>query len=76
MSVINIYHKWVKETLADKITHIIENIRLIPNNTKRIPPFEAHFGRPANTQLTKTLKNLNTKKSHVQENKILLFRQE
>ena len=47
--------------MADKITHIIKNIRLIANNTKRIPPFEAHFCRHANTQLTKTLKNPNTK---------------
>ena len=62
LSAINIDPKWDKETLADKITHIIENIRLIPNTTTRITPFEAHFGRTANTQLTNILKKPNHKK--------------
>ena len=75
---INIDPKWDKETLADKITHIIENIRLIPNTTTRITPFEAHFGRTANTQLTNILKkpdhkNLSyneIKKFHLDEKKL------
>ena len=53
LSVINVDPKRDKETLADKITHIIENIRLIPNKTTRITPFEAHFGRTANNTHTK-----------------------
>ena len=61
LSAINIDPKWDKETLTDKITHIIENIRLIPNTTTRITPFEAHFGRTANTQLTNILKKPNHK---------------
>ena len=61
LSVINVDPKWDKETLAEKITHIIENIRLIPNKATRITPFEAHFGRTANTQLTNILKNPNHK---------------
>ena len=46
----NIDTNWSKETLANKISAIIENIKLIPNTTTKITPFEAHFGRKANTQ--------------------------
>ena len=64
LSVLNIDPVCEKETLGDKIAYIIENIKLIPNTTTRITPFEAHFGRPPNTQLTNILtkpssKNLN-----------------
>ena len=61
LSVINVDPKWDKETLADKITHNIEYIRQIPDKTTRITPFEAHFGRTANPQLTNILKNPNHK---------------
>ena len=71
LSAIIIDPKWDKETLADKITHIIENIRLIPNTTTRITPFEAHFGRTANTQLTNILKKPNRK--NLSYNKIKNF---
>ena len=64
LSAINIDPKWDKETLVDKINNIIENIRLIPNTTTRITPFEAHFGRTANTQLTNILKNPVSKTCH------------
>ena len=67
LSAINIDPKWDKETLADKITNIIENIRLIPNTTTRITPFEAHFGRTANTQLTNILKSQTTKTYHTKK---------
>ena len=60
----NIDPKWDKETLADKINNIIENITLNPNTTTRITPFEAHFGRTANTQLTNILKNPISKTCH------------
>ena len=38
-------NKWSKESLANKISAIIENIKLIPNTTTKITPFEAHFNR-------------------------------
>ena len=76
LSAINIDPKWDKETLADKITHIIENIRLIPNTTTRITPFEAHFGRTANTQLTNILKKPNHKNLSYNKKKEFPFRQE
>ena len=63
LSVKNTDPKWAKETQADKVTHIIENIKLIPKTTNRVTPFEAQFGRPANTQLKNILKNSNEKNS-------------
>ena len=61
LSVLNIDPIWEKETLGDKLAHIIENIKLIPNTTTRITPFEAHFGRLPNTQLTNILTKRNSK---------------
>ena len=61
LSVLNVDPIWEKETLGDKIAHIIENIKLIPNTITRITPFEAHFGRPPNKQLTKVLTKPNSK---------------
>ena len=50
LAAINVDNNWSKETLANKISAIIENIKLIPNTTTKITPFEAHFGRKPNTQ--------------------------
>ena len=50
LAAINADNNWSKETLANKISAIIENIKLIPNTTTKITPFEAHFGRKPNTQ--------------------------
>ena len=38
--------------LAQIVTQIIQSIRLIPNFVTKIKPFEAHFGRPPNTELS------------------------
>ena len=52
---------WDNTTIAEKITEIIESIRLIPNRIPQIPPFQAHFGRPKNTELSNILTTPNTK---------------
>ena len=53
--------------LAAIVAKIIESIRLIPSATTKIKPFEAHFGRPPNTELS----NIITKPS----NKDLSYKQ-
>ena len=55
------------ETLSARIASVIEKIRLIPNKTAKVNPFEAHFGRKPNTELSNMLtkpsiKNLSYKK--------------
>ena len=47
-----------KETFATSIAikQIISDLRLTKQKTTKITPFEAHFGRPANTPL----KNIST----------------
>ena len=67
LAVIDIDPMWSSETLSARIASIIENIRLIPNKTTKITPFEAHFGRKPNTELSNMLtkpsiKNLSYKK--------------
>ena len=52
LSVLNTDPKWSKIKLADKIAEIIQEIKIIPNTTTRIPPFTAHFGRKHNTPLS------------------------
>ena len=52
LSVLNNDPKWSKITLADKITEKIQEIKLIPNTTKKIAPFTAHFGRKPNTPIS------------------------
>ena len=57
---------WSSSDLATIVAKIIESIRLIPNTTTKIKPFEAHFGRTPNTDffniITKTSrKNLSYK---------------
>ena len=43
---------WSNADLALIVTKIIQSIRLIPNFVTKIKPFEAHFGRPPNTELS------------------------
>ena len=44
-----------EKTLAEQLAQLIENIKLVPNTTTRITPFETHCGRKPNTKLTNTL---------------------
>ena len=43
---------WSNADLAQIVTKIIQSIRLVPNSVTKIKPFEAHFGRPPNTELS------------------------
>ena len=61
LAAINVDNNRSKETLANKISAIIENIKLIPNTTKKITPFEAHFGRKPNTQTSNIVTHPNKK---------------
>ena len=56
----NIDPIWDNTTIAEKIPEIFESIRLIPNRVTKIPPSEAHFGRPKNTELSNLLTNTNS----------------
>ena len=60
-AVLDIDPNWNMETLSTRLASIIENIRLIPNKTTRTTPFEAHFGRKLNIELS----NIVTKPSLV-----------
>ena len=62
---------WSFSDLATIVAKINESIRLIPNTTTKIKPFEAHFGRPPNTELS----NIITKQSskNLSYNKIQKF---
>ena len=55
LAVLEIDPMWSSETLSASIASIIENIRLIPNKTTKVTPFEAHFGRKPNTELSNML---------------------
>ena len=55
LAVLDIDPNWSSETLSSRLANIIENIRLIPNRTTKITPFEAHFGRNSNTALSNML---------------------
>ena len=52
---------WSSADLATIVAKIIESIKLIPNATTKIKPFEAHFGRPPNTELSNILTNPSNK---------------
>ena len=52
LAVLDIDPKWTQTTLSEGVANIIENIRLIPNATTKISPFEAHFGRKPNTEIS------------------------
>ena len=60
LAVLDIDPKWTQTTLSERLAKIIENIRLIPNATNKISPFEAHLGRKPNTEIS----NIDTKPSH------------
>ena len=61
LATMNIDLIWDNTTIAEKITEIMESIRLIPNRITKIPPFQAHFGRPKNTELSNILTTPRTK---------------
>ena len=61
LAAINVDTNWSKETLASKISTLIENKELMPSRTTKITPFEAHFGRKPNTQTSKIVINPNKK---------------
>ena len=44
LAVLDIDPNWSNTTLTNRLANIIQNIRLIPNTTTKISPFEAHFG--------------------------------
>ena len=60
LAVIDIDPNWSNTTLANRLANIIENIRLIPNTTTKISPFQSQFGRKPNTEIS----NITTKASH------------
>ena len=60
LAVFDIDPDWSNTTPANRLVNIIENIGLIPNTTTKISPFEAHFGRKPNTEIS----NITTKASH------------
>ena len=57
LAVLDVDPNWSTVTLANRVANIIENIKLIPNSTTKITPFEAHFGRKPNTEIS----NITTK---------------
>ena len=60
LAALDIDPNWSNTTLTNRLANITENIRLIPNTTTKISPFEAHFGRKPNTEIS----NITTKASH------------
>ena len=60
LAVLDIDPNWSNTTLTNRLANIIENIRLIPNTTTKLLPFEAHFGKKPNTEIS----NITTKASH------------
>ena len=62
---------WSNTTIAEKISAIIESIKLIPNRVTKITPFEAHFGRPPNTEISNIVTKPN--KNNLTYNKIQFF---
>ena len=61
LEAINVDTNWSKEALASKLSAIIENRKLIPNTTKKITPFEAHFGKKPNNQTSNIVTHPNKK---------------
>ena len=61
LAVLDIDPDWSIETLSSRLANTIENSRLIPNRTTKTTPFEAHFGRKANTELSNILIKLSSK---------------
>ena len=71
LATMNIDPIWDNTTIAEKISEIIESIRLIPTRVTKISPFQAHFGRPKNTELSNILTKPNT--HHLSYDKIKSF---
>ena len=61
LATMNLDPIWDNTTITEKISEIIESVRLIPNRVTIIPPFQAHFGRPKSTELINLLTKPNTK---------------
>ena len=61
LAAINVEKNWSKETLASKISAIIENIKMIPSTTTKITPFEAHFCIKPNTPTSNIVTHPNKK---------------
>ena len=62
LAVFDVDPNWSPVTLANRVESIIKSIRLIPNSTTKMTPFEAfeaHFGRKPNTETS----NITTKPS-------------
>ena len=55
LATVNIDPIWINTTIAEKISEIIESMRLIPNRVTKLLPFKTHFGRPKNTELSHNL---------------------
>ena len=60
LAVLDIDPNWSNTALANRLANIIKNIRLIPNTISKMTPFEAHFGRKPNTEIS----NITTNTSH------------
>ena len=52
LALLNFDPNWTPAILSERLANKIENIRLIPSATKKISPFEAHFGRKSNTEIS------------------------
>ena len=63
LSVLNIDPTWEKKTLGDKIAHVIENIKLIPNTANCITPFDTSFWQTAQHKANERFKKPSSKKS-------------
>ena len=61
LAVLDICPSWSSETLSSRLANFIGNIRLIPNRTTKVTPFEAHFGRKPNRELANMLTKPSTK---------------
>ena len=55
---------WPNTDLDQIVTKIIQSIRLILNSVTKIRPFEAHFGRPPNTELSNNIIKPNKTKTY------------
>ena len=62
---------WSIADLAQIVTKIIQSIRPIPNSVTKKKPFEAHFGRPPNTELSNII--IKASKTRLTYNKIRYF---
>ena len=52
VAVLDIDPNWTQATLSERLANIIENIGLNANATTKTSPFEAHFGRKPNTEIS------------------------